>query len=172
MLIYLQMIEGPADQSKFEKIYREYRGLMFHVAYQILHHTQDAEDAVHHAFVKVAENIKNISDPVCPKTKSYIVIIVETKAIDMLRSRQKHIKVELDEAFSGISVNYDGDNVLTQCILQLPARYRDVILLKYHHGYNLREIAKIMGISLSAANKLDQRAKQKLHNLCEKEGLL
>lgn len=36
----------------------QYRGLMYHVAYEILHNEQDAEDAVHHAFVKIAENIK------------------------------------------------------------------------------------------------------------------
>ena len=60
MLIYLQMIDTPEERSKFEQIYLEYKGLMFHVAYEILHNEQDAEDAVHHAFVKIAENIRAI----------------------------------------------------------------------------------------------------------------
>lgn len=171
MFICLEMIEGPEDRSKFEQVYHAYRELMFCVAYQILHHQQDAEDAVQHAFVKVAENIKKISEPVCPKTRSYVVIIVENKAIDMFRDRKKHGTVELDDNYS-ISVNYDGDHALTRCILQLPARYREIILLKYSHGYNLHEISQIMGISLSATIKLDQRAKKKLQSLCEKEGLL
>lgn len=68
MLIYLQMLETPEEKSLFEQIYLEYRGLMYHVAYEILHNEQDAEDAVHQAFVKIAENIKKIDDPVCPKT--------------------------------------------------------------------------------------------------------
>ena len=50
MIIYLQMIDTPEDRSKFEQIYLEYRGLMFHVANEILHNEQDAEDAVHQAF--------------------------------------------------------------------------------------------------------------------------
>ena len=45
MLIYLQTIETEEDKSKFEDIYREYRGLMYYVAYKRLHHEQDAEDA-------------------------------------------------------------------------------------------------------------------------------
>ena len=57
MLIYLQTIETDKDKSKFEQIYDAYRGLMFHVAFKILEQEQDAEDAVHHAFVKIAENL-------------------------------------------------------------------------------------------------------------------
>ena len=71
MLIYLQMLETPEEKSLFEQIYLEYRGLMYHVAYEILHNEQDAEDAVHQAFVKIAENIKKIDDPVCPQTHNY-----------------------------------------------------------------------------------------------------
>ena len=50
MMIYLQMIDTPEDRSKFEFLYMEYRGLMFHVANKILHNEQDAEDTVHQAF--------------------------------------------------------------------------------------------------------------------------
>ena len=77
MLLYLAAIQEPEDREKFRVLYTNYRGLMFHVAYEILHNEQDAEDAVHHAFVKIAENIKKITDPVCPKTHSYVVTIVE-----------------------------------------------------------------------------------------------
>ena len=35
MLIYLQTIETEEDKSKFEDIYREYRGLMYYVAYSV-----------------------------------------------------------------------------------------------------------------------------------------
>lgn len=55
MIVYLQMIDTPEDRSKFEQIYLEYRGLMFHVANEILHNEQDAEDTVHQAFVNVAK---------------------------------------------------------------------------------------------------------------------
>ena len=56
MLIYLQIIETDEDKSTFEQIYEAYRGLMFHAAFKVLTHEQDAEDAVHYAFVKIAEN--------------------------------------------------------------------------------------------------------------------
>lgn len=172
MIIYMQMLETPEEKSKFEQLYLEYKGLMFHVAYEILHNEQDAEDAVHQAFIKIAENIKKIDDPICPKTHSYVVTIVENKAIDQYRKQQKHQTVELIDDIQGTNAHYEGDNDLTKCILKLPARYREMILLRYHHGYSVREIAGMMGISLSAAIKLDQRAKQKLKKLCEEAGIL
>ena len=50
---------------------------MFHVAYEILHNEQNAEDATHQAFVRIAENIRKIDVPVCPKTRSYVVTIAQ-----------------------------------------------------------------------------------------------
>lgn len=36
MIIYLQMIESDADKSKFEIIYHEYKGLMYHISLYLL----------------------------------------------------------------------------------------------------------------------------------------
>ena len=172
MLVYLMMIDSQEDQSKFEKVYLTYRGLMYHVAYKILNNKHDAEDAVHSAFIKIAENIQKIDDPVCPKTHGYVVTIVENKAIDQYRKRQKIQTVALMDEIHSSNVRYDGENALASCILELPPRYREMILLRYHHGYSVREIANMMEISLPAAIKLDQRAKNKLREICKKEGIL
>ena len=172
MMIYLQMIDTPEDRSKFEFLYMEYRGLMFHVANKILHNEQDAEDTVHQAFLKVAENIEKIGDPKCPKTQGYIVTIAENKAIDLYRRRQKRQVVELSDDLPGVTAIYEGENTLAACILKLPARYREVILLRYYQGYSVKEVAAILGLSLSAASKLNQRAKNRLRELYVKEDRL
>ena len=67
MLIYLMMIDSPEDQSKFEKVYLTYKGPMYHTAYKVLN---NEEDAVHNAFVKIAENISKIGEPVLSKIAS------------------------------------------------------------------------------------------------------
>lgn len=172
MILYLQMIDTPEEKNKFEQIYLTYQSLMFWVANEILHNTYDAEDAVHQAFISIAKNMGNISEPVCPKTKSYIVTIVENKAIDIYRKKKKGMEVELKEEISGFAVEYHGSNGLTECILKLPAPYREVILLKYYQGYEVHEIARLLGISGANAAKRLQRAKQKLETLCREEGVL
>ena len=41
-MLYLQLIESEDDQVKFEKIYKQYRNLMFYVAFNLLDNEQDA----------------------------------------------------------------------------------------------------------------------------------
>lgn len=172
MLMYMALIDEPSDQVKFEKIYLTYKGLMFHVANQILNNEQDAEDAVHIAFITIAKKINNILEPVCPKTQSYIVTIVESKAIDLYRKNKRTATVEYSDEIASVPVEISEHLGLDDCILKLSARYREIILLKYYHGFSCREIASQLGISLLNANKLDQRAKAKLQEICEEEGIL
>ena len=170
LLVYLQMIETNEDRAKFEQIYTEYKGLMFHIAYQRLQHTQDAEDAVHHAFVKIAENIKKI-DPVSPRTKQLVVTIVDNRVTDILRVRGRHPEEPYEDAMmQGGSDHPPCENLLAECILKLPDQQRQVIWLKYQQGYDLRTIAKMLGITLSWAQKIDQRAKKKLEEIYKQEG--
>lgn len=172
MLVYLAMIDSPEEQSKFEKIYLTYKGLMYHTAYKILSNEEDAEDAVHNAFVKIAENVSKIGDPVCPKTKVYVVTIVENKAIDLYRANQRRRKVTYLDEISGIEIEESNLHGLSACMAKLSPRYRQIILLKYYHGFSCREIAKQLNITEVNAIKLDQRAKNKLLQICKEEGML
>lgn len=171
MLVYLQMLETPEEKSKFETIYLENRNLLFHVANRILHNDQDAEDAVHYAFVKLAENMHRIADADNPKTIGYLVAIVENRAIDMYRRKQAHPQLEYLDEVAGVAVEYTGENALAGCILKLPPRQRNVVILKYHYGYTIKEIAGIFGTTYQNIQKIDQRAKQNLKELCQKEGI-
>lgn len=170
MLIYLQVIETVEDKSKFEAIYESYRGLMYYVAFKRLQHEQDAEDVVHHVFVKIAENIKMI-EPVSPKTKQLVVTMVDNRVTDVFRSRSRHPITEYnDELNLRVDETIQGEDLLTECILKLPEQQRTVILLKYQHGYSLKEISKMLDISLAWAQKIDQRAKKKLEELYKRGG--
>ena len=172
MFVYLMMIDSQEEQSKFEKVYLTYKGLMYHVAYKILNNEHDAEDVVHSAFVKIVENIQKIDVPVCQKTQNYVVTIVENKAIDLYRAnKRKNSSLYLDE-ISGIEVEATRVHGLAACMAKLTPRYRQIILLKYYQGFSCKEIAKQLDITEANAIKLDQRAKNKLLQICREEGVL
>ena len=172
MIVYLQMIEDDGDKSKFEQIYRKYRGLMFHVARNILHNDRDAEDAVHQAFLAIIENLNKISDIHCPKTRSFLVIIVERKSIDILRKNNRMIPMERNDETQGMEIPLPGDNGLADALAKLPARYREVLLLRYDQGYSAKEIAKLFQMQPAAVQKLIWRAKQALQSILEVEGIV
>ena len=160
------------QREKLEALYRAYSRMLYGVAFKLLKNREDAEDAVHQTFVSISENISKISAIDCPKTRAYIVTIVENKSIDILRKRKLHPQVPYLDVFQGLTVDYTGDNTLAYCILKLKPEYRTVLLLKYHHGCTIAEIAQIMDIKLSYAYKLEQRAKARLEKLCKEEDLL
>ena len=160
------------QRRKFEVIYRTHRQMMYGVAFKILKNRTDAEDAVSQALVSIAENISKIFEIDCPKTRSYIVTIIESKSIDILRKRKRHPEFPYGDVFEGLTVDYEGSNTMAYCLAKLQPEYRNVLLLKYSHGYTTPEIAQMMNIKLSYAYKLEQRAKAKLEKLCKEEELL
>jgi len=172
LLIYLAMIDSPDDQAKFERVYLQYRYLMLHVAKKILHNHQDAEDAVHQAFISIIKNIEKISAVGSPETRSYIVIITERKAIDILRRNQRHPASALDDEMIGLDIPAPEDHPLAAAMAKLPAHYRQALLLRYDNGFSSREIASLLGISESGVRKLLARGKKALQRQLEDEGVV
>ena len=54
------MVDSPEDKRKIEQLYEKYHRLMFSVAFQILRHKEDAEDAVFHAWERIIKNLNKI----------------------------------------------------------------------------------------------------------------
>lgn len=170
MIANLQTVED--KKSRCDTLYRQYRELMFHVAFGVLHNESDAEDAVHNAFLSIVKHIDKIIGPEIANVRSCILTITERKAIDIYRERKKHPDSELSDETPERMAPYPSEDNLSACLADLPPRYRQVILLKYSQGYSIHEIAGILNISWSLASKLDQRAKKKLYGLCKEQGVL
>lgn len=81
------MIENIADQEKFEAIYTKYREMMYHVAFEVLGDESEAEDAVHLAFVHIAENIGKLDAVDSPRTKKFLSLLSKDKAFGLLRDK-------------------------------------------------------------------------------------
>jgi len=58
-------------------------------------------------------------------------------------------------------VDKNEHNRLVQIILELPPKYVNILILKYSHDLNTKEIAKIVGISGSNVRKRIQRGREK-----------
>ncbi len=168
MLVYLQALSSEQERATFEALYLRYRSLMLSVARRFLPEPQDAEDAVHQAFLSILKNFNKISAIDCPETRAFVVIIVERKALDILRSRQK--TVPLEEMERGVEIPLPGDSGLADALAKLPARYRQVLLLRFAYGYTTRELAKEFGMNQGSVQKLIWRAKEALEKLYEEGG--
>lgn len=161
------------EPSKLERIYREYKNLMFYVANQILQNEGDAEDAVHSAFVKLAEVVEKISDPVCPKTQGLVVVIVKRLAINQYNARKRRSGLPLEEALAGVLMEpVEEREGIRRAIGRLRPRDRELILLKFYQGFSDREIAQMLDMTQSNVARTIQRAKRRLKEQLEQEGIV
>jgi len=159
-MAFMQLIKCKEDKVKFEEIYFRYQKLMYFVAYKIVGNEADAEDAVQQAFVSIIENLDKIGIIDSPQTKSYVAIIAEHKAIDIVRTKKRF--VELNEDIIGFEIELPEDCGLADAMAKLPGRYRKVLLLRYSNGYDTQEIAQILGMKRGSVQKLIWRAKEML----------
>lgn len=160
---YLSLIDTEEDKSIFETVYQKYRKVMMLEAKKYLDHTL-AEDAMHSAFVKIADNIRCVVDPDSDMTRSFVIIVTRNTAIDMLRKlgRERELQGNLGEEQS---YELSGDSPLER----LPKIYRDALVLRYKYNYTAAQTAKLLGISQNAAYKRIERAKEELKKLLKEE---
>lgn len=171
--IYLSVLETVDDREQFGDLYIKYKQRMYAIAYSILHNVEDSEDAVHEAFIAIADNFEKIKTFSCQEKERYIVIIVRNTSINIYRKNKKDSKhlAELDDNQSIINVNFfeniDRDELI-HAISNLPIIYKDILFLHYVNHYTTKEISKMLDISIDAVWKRIERAKKLLKEKIEK----
>lgn len=165
---------GGGDRHRFLSLYRRYKKLMLYIAHDILHDPHDAEDAVHEAFLRLAEMIEKIHEIDCPETRSLIVMITKSKAIDLYRKKKRRAgTVPLEDWAAAAPPQAEGverGDGVARAIAALPRRERDVLLLKYDQGYGNSEIGKLLGLRPDHISQIAHRAKEHLRKIWRKWG--
>lgn len=169
---YLAILDTAEEKSKFEELYIKYKQDMYSVAYSILHNVQDSEDAVHQAFLTIANNFDKVSKIPCQEIKAYIVIIIRNVSINIYNKNRRiaeHSAELNDNAVISIDMleQYEYKQ-LVRTISELPQIYKDIIYLYYLEDFAAKEVAKMLNISLDTVWKRAERAKKILKKELER----
>lgn len=170
LCMLLDMLDNDDDKAKFEKIYFTYEQIMFKIAKDILKDDARAEEAVGRAFEKIIGNLEKIVNPICPKTQGFVVIIVKRISYNMYKKKKPNFEIPIGESddLLGSTNNNRNDQKrieLKDIFMRLPFNYREILLLKYSHGYVNEDLAKELKITEQNAQKRLTRAKCKLEKL-------
>lgn len=171
ILFIFNIIENSIE--KFNKIYKIYKNYIFVICNNILQDKNLAEDALQESFISIHNNIDNIKDYNSNRTKGYIAVISRNNAIDIYNKRKNIIFVE-DEVFKNNSVEINPlENIyyenLLNLIENLKIEYSNVLMLKYVHNMEYKDIAKTLNISEANARKRVERGKKALKSILEGE---
>jgi RNA polymerase sigma-70 factor (ECF subfamily) len=146
------------DKSSFEQLYLQQLPGLYRLAMSILHHRDDAQDAVQQSVLEAWKKVDHIRGG---KEKAYLARIVINECHNIQRRRQRVTPVF---AFPEQS----KDNLTAEvCVLKeslnaIPEKLRTPFLLVYMEGYSEKEAAEALGITLYSVKSRLKRSKQKL----------
>jgi RNA polymerase sigma factor (sigma-70 family) len=152
----------PSDwENELSRAYDCYADQLFRLSYAMLLSREDAEDAVHEVFIKYLHKRPVFSD--AEHEKAWLLRVGVNQCRDLLRRRKHRTHLPLEEAAQFCQET--GCSEVTQAVLELEQKQKEVILLHYYEGYCVEEIAQMLLISVSAVKMRLLRARGALHDL-------
>lgn len=133
-------------QKNFNKLQTQYQDFMYHIAYEILNDSLAAELAMEMAFARIHNTLPGIKKPESTITRQLIGIVINKAAVDIYHQRKKQTAGKLPVLNHPIGDAIEN-NVNMKCIASLPAKYTDIMLLKYAHGCRTKTISGLLGVS-------------------------
>lgn len=167
LTIFLSVLDTEEEKDKLTQIYERYYGTMLSVARRILFDKATAEDAVSDSIMTIINNLHKIDNISSHKTRAYIVIIVRSRAINLLNKNNRHKEEPIDNieivddrtsVLDTLTIEESCDKIISY-IKELPKSLSDVLYLSVVMENSNIEIAALLGVSHDVVRKRLSRAK-------------
>ena len=159
-----------SGHGDFSELVRRHQGRMFRVAWNMLGHRRDAEDAVQECFMRILGRRRSYhtGTPFSP----WAYTILRYFCIDELRKRKGHenevlepeILASPDHTDQGVEQR-EQDRMVQKALLELPEDDREVVSLRIYAEMDFNAISETCKISPDAAKKRFYRSLEKLKNI-------
>ena len=177
--IFLNDLKTGSEEA-FKKLMDLHQDRVINICFRFLNNRADAEDTAQDVFVEVYQSICRFRGDA--KLSTWIYRIAVSKSLDTIRkTKRKKRMVQLKSLFgleaheepAALSeTNPDATleqkervAILNRCVGELAENQEIAITLNKYEGFSYKEIAEIMGTSLSAVESLIHRG---MKNLKEK----
>lgn len=172
LMFYLQIIETEEDQQLFALLYTTHRQQMQYVANLVLRNDTLSEDAVHNAFIGIANHMAALHDRSKEDVKNYLLKAAQNAAINLSKQEKKQ---------EGYFINLDDepleDTVLEELceklnreavvdsIMQIKEPYNTVLYCHFVMEMEHKEIASVLQRKPDAVRQQLSRGKKMLQVL-------
>lgn len=167
------------DPKAQEELYDRYAPRMYAICRSYSENDLEAQDLLQEAFIKVFKNIEKCSSE--GSLEAWVRRVVVNNNIDHYRHKNK--KYGIKETATDEDLNNDEEivenealrsfhqNDLLRILRILPKGYRMVLNLYIVEGYPHKEIAEMLGISVSTSKSQFFRAKELLKKKLGRESI-
>lgn len=155
------------DMAYFEEIYEKYATDVLRVSYFYLGDRQKAEDVCQDVFVRLITNAPVLQEG---REKAWLLKVALNRCRDLWRGAWVKRVILGSPAFELIPAPDEIGKLADQqeimgAIHQLPASFREVILLHYYQGYGITEIAEMMDLPEGTISSRLSRGRKKLESI-------
>ena len=152
------------NQREFAERVTAMQGSLYRVAASYLHGESDRLDAVAETIAKAWERQQTLRDKSLFAT--WMTRILIRVCVDMQRKQKRMTPVDtLPETPTG----EDSCAALREAVDSLPQKLRTMVVLYYMEGYEVLEVARIMGTTKGAVCAGLSRAREKLRAMLGEE---
>lgn len=147
------------DEDRAEYLVEQYADLLLRIGYTWLGDADDAQDVCQSVLIKLLEDPRDFPDR--GQERAWTVRLAINVCKNWRRSAWLRHRAPLSEALALAAEPPEPGGLLEQ-VQALPPKYRQVIFLRYYEGYEVREIAALLGRSPALISTWLKRGREKL----------
>ena len=158
-------VPGMDRERKLREWIEAYSDTMLRTCFLYLSDRGQAEDAVQDTWIKAWKHMDDIVRRGIGNEKAWLLRIAVNTCRDYRRSAWfRHVdrKLALEDLPPRLAATEPEDRSLTLTVMDLPDRYKRVVLLYYYQGLNMRETAVALGISQPTVHRRLKKAEELL----------
>lgn len=143
----------------------QYADLVCRICMIHLKNYEDSEDIFQTVFLKYVLRSEPFDSQ--EHEKAWIIRVTVNACRDLLKSFFRSRTVSLDQLIERPQDMPEDHSDILEAVLELPARFRDVVYLHYYEGYTAPEIGRILKKNPNTVYTLLARARQLLKTKLE-----
>jgi len=157
------------QEMELERLMTQYGSSLLRMCYVYLKDTGLAEDAAQETFLKAYKRLHTLKD--AKSEQAWLMRIAINTCKDLLRTswlRRVDRRVDIDTLPEAVQDPEMPDATVISAVMGLPAKYKDMVMLRYYQGMKIAEAAQTLNISLDTAKARLRRANDILRQQLER----
>lgn len=143
----------------------KYSDMLYKICIVILCNEQDAQDVIQDTFCRYLEKKPEFHNE--EHEKAWLIRVATNICRDILRFRLRHPKISIHEIEDSLAAPEHRETLRE--LLDLPVKQKAVVYLHYVEGYQVKEIADILGITEGAVKMRLSRGREQMRLIWEEE---
>lgn len=154
------------DERRAEELVNNHADTILRIGYTWLGDLDDAKDVCQEVLIRLLEDGRSFPD--CGQERAWVVRVAINVCKNWKKSAWFRRRAPLEEGLHlSVELSEPEEGSLLEEVNRLPAKYREVLYLRYYEEYQVAEIAALLGQSPALVSTHLARAKAKLRQRLE-----